>query len=341
MLASPQYAPPHVLRGELKNKQRLLIQQLDLVNKKCEKLSRIVENRLRKNGVMTAPVFTPLADNEGGNRDLNASKRDRLSRHAPVDRVNLLEPTAAQVKPAAVFKRGPDLEARQKRNTLRSVERKMRLGRRVAEEQSRGGMTQRRAAPPKPPQSSFPSRYDRGEVPCSVEHGSAGGRNALVWDVPLDQLDYDFYIPLFSDGIRCVSPPLQFIARQGLLDLVESSADSPKRVLSCLAELMASLRLALLVNNTELSAFVCQVLRELASLGHAVGDALVGHLKLVLCHLNKHVHDSRNVMEFGAQHQPRTFAVVIEETLQRVEAAGGPKAFPVIRKYIPAYLSVL
>ena len=40
-----------------------------------------------------------------------------------------------------------------------------------------------------------------GYVPCSVEHGQGEG-NALVWVCPLQQLDYDHYLPVFLEGIR-------------------------------------------------------------------------------------------------------------------------------------------
>lgn len=38
--------------------------------------------------------------------------------------------------------------------------------------------------------------------------------NALVWLCPLEQLDYDHYLPMFFDGIRCLEDPCKMLARQ-------------------------------------------------------------------------------------------------------------------------------
>lgn len=49
------------------------------------------------------------------------------------------------------------------------------------------------------PESMFPNRYLRGELPCTIEHGVRG--LYLSWVCPLDNLDYDYYLPIFFDGI--------------------------------------------------------------------------------------------------------------------------------------------
>lgn len=38
--------------------------------------------------------------------------------------------------------------------------------------------------------------------------------SALVWVCPLEQLDYDHYLPMFFDGIRCLQEPCTTLARQ-------------------------------------------------------------------------------------------------------------------------------
>lgn len=48
------------------------------------------------------------------------------------------------------------------------------------------------------PSSMFPNRYARGELPCSIEHGRGG--QYLSWVCPLENLDYDYYLPIFFDG---------------------------------------------------------------------------------------------------------------------------------------------
>jgi hypothetical protein len=56
------------------------------------------------------------------------------------------------------------------------------------------------------PESMFPNRYLRGELPCTIEHGVRG--LYLSWVCPLDNLDYDYYLPIFFDG----SPPLLLLS---------------------------------------------------------------------------------------------------------------------------------
>ena len=48
------------------------------------------------------------------------------------------------------------------------------------------------------PASMFPNRYTRGELPCTIEHGVRG--LYLSWVCPLENLDYDYYLPIFFDG---------------------------------------------------------------------------------------------------------------------------------------------
>jgi hypothetical protein len=67
------------------------------------------------------------------------------------------------------------------------------------------------------PESMLPNRYIRGELPCTIEHGK-GGRY-LSWACPLENLDYEYYLPLFFDGLQCKEYPISFITRQGLLYL--------------------------------------------------------------------------------------------------------------------------
>jgi hypothetical protein len=50
----------------------------------------------------------------------------------------------------------------------------------------------------KVPASMFPNRYTRGELPCIIEHGVKG---FLSWVCPLENLDYDYYLPIFFDGM--------------------------------------------------------------------------------------------------------------------------------------------
>jgi len=71
------------------------------------------------------------------------------------------------------------------------------------------------------PPSMLPQRYVRGELPCTIEHGIKG--QYLSWAAPLDNLDYEYYLPIFFDGLQCKENPARFIARQGIEDLLYAS----------------------------------------------------------------------------------------------------------------------
>ena len=62
------------------------------------------------------------------------------------------------------------------------------------------------------PTTLFPVRYKRGELPCAIEHRSSA--NGLSWVCPLHNLDYEHYLPIFFDGVRCTEDPYKFMARQ-------------------------------------------------------------------------------------------------------------------------------
>lgn len=62
------------------------------------------------------------------------------------------------------------------------------------------------------PESMFPNRYLRGELPCTIEHGVRGIFFTVLfplsllglylsWVCPLENLDYDYYLPIFFDGL--------------------------------------------------------------------------------------------------------------------------------------------
>ena len=66
---------------------------------------------------------------------------------------------------------------------------------------------------PRPPaRSTFRQSYDRGDFPISLKHDGRGNR--ISWKVPLESLDYHYYLPLFFDGLRETQHPYVFFAVQ-------------------------------------------------------------------------------------------------------------------------------
>ena len=51
-----------------------------------------------------------------------------------------------------------------------------------------------------------------------MNHDTNG--NKINWKVPIDQLDYHHYLPLFFSGLSEVEEPYAFLARQGVQDML-------------------------------------------------------------------------------------------------------------------------
>lgn len=79
----------------------------------------------------------------------------------------------------------------------------------------RAGAFGRRGIPP----SEFRRFYDRGDLPIAVAHTTG---NKLTWKVPVEQLDYHHYLPIFFDGLREKHDPYRFLSIQGVFDMLDN-----------------------------------------------------------------------------------------------------------------------
>ena len=78
--------------------------------------------------------------------------------------------------------------------------------------------------------------HERGDLPASVQHRCL--HNKLLWMVPFEALDYDFYLPIFFEGLRERRDPCAFLARRGILDMI---AAGPHRILAVLPKVRSPL----------------------------------------------------------------------------------------------------
>ncbi|CAN0447238.1 unnamed protein product, partial [Ascophyllum nodosum] len=205
---------------------------------------------------------------------------------------------------------------------------------------------------------AFPGRYLRGEVPCSRNCSAV---NALVWVCPLEQLDYDFYLPMFFDGIRCLEEPCKTLARQasprhpradehlyessGVCDLLSAARGSPERILPSLPVIVKAIRLAILCNNPELVIFTCGAIQELARGNEKIGEALVRYYKLFLKLLNFFVNTTKSTgdrIDYGQRQAVRAAFVnnqdigeAVTTAVETLERHGGKNAFAHIKHCIP------
>jgi len=68
-------------------------------------------------------------------------------------------------------------------------------------------------------QTEFSKRYRAGDLPVAVDHN--GAKPQIRWFVKLDRVDFDYYLPLFFDGLRETRFPESLLAVQGVQHLVE------------------------------------------------------------------------------------------------------------------------
>lgn len=79
----------------------------------------------------------------------------------------------------------------------------------------KAGSIMKRPIPP----TNFRREYDIGSLPVQLNHGHQGGK--LLWRKKVSQLNYNFYLPLFFEGLREKQDPYRFIAVQGTFDMLD------------------------------------------------------------------------------------------------------------------------
>eukprot|EP00727_Mastigamoeba_balamuthi_P007105 m51a1_g3014 putative parkin coregulated gene protein homolog (232) ;mRNA; f:854861-856035 len=209
--------------------------------------------------------------------------------------------------------------------------------------------TEQHKAPVSPPKSDpfaerdmgpteFRRFYDRGDLPIAVLH-KAGG-NKILWKLPLDKLDYSHFLPIFFDGLRETKQPYEFLAREGVQQMLKHGG---QRILPVIPQLIIPIKTALNTRNTQVICTTLKVLQQLVLSGEMIGEALVPFYRQILPMFN--LFKTRNVnlgdkVEYS-QHKRENLGDLIEETLQIFERHGGEDAFIHIKYMIPTYESCM
>lgn len=197
-----------------------------------------------------------------------------------------------------------------------------------------------------PPNTDLRTFYERGDLPVQLDH--RGVKNALMWKVDIDQLDYHHYLPIFMTGLREIEGPYNFIAEQGCHDLIMQGKEA--KVLPVIPQLIIPIKEALNTRRTSVMLKVMRVIRKLCQCetdmeGGAermIGQALVPYYRQLLPVLNIFLTKTVNVGDRICydQQNDEDMKSVIMETLEIMEAAGGDDAFINIKYLIPTYESV-
>ncbi len=143
------------------------------------------------------------------------------------------------------------------------------------------------------PASMLPNRYVRGELPCTIEHGTGG--KYLSWACPLENLDYEFYLPLFFDGLQCNDKIISFISRQGIEDMLYASRGHPERIKSVVHLLARPLRNALAKFDCEILLATLKAIQQLITCNEGVGEVLMPFGKQFLAPISYFMSKNKNL----------------------------------------------
>jgi hypothetical protein len=142
------------------------------------------------------------------------------------------------------------------------------------------------------PQSFLPNRYLRGELPCTIEHGVNG--MYLSWACPLENLDYEYYLPVFFDGLQCKEHPSAFIAQQAIEDLLIGARGHPEWIVPVIPKIVRFMRNALAKFDPQILMTVLKVMRQLVQCNDGIGDALLPYTKQFLTPMAVFLDQTKN-----------------------------------------------
>uniref|UniRef100_A0A7S1TRG1 Uncharacterized protein n=1 Tax=Phaeomonas parva TaxID=124430 RepID=A0A7S1TRG1_9STRA len=334
---------------DLKLKKRLLKQQLEVLDVREARINEIkmkrTQQRSSPQGGRGSPARLKPLDLEA-RRSRLLQRRQEAGQTAALRDFNRMKPQASSslavytMAPAPILP-GGNMDRIRKRDAVRRT--KLRL---------QGEAVRRERANRKPPKPKrvdmklteplFVGRYTRGELPATLEHRTNG--YGLSWVCPLQSLDYEYYLPIFFEGIRCQRDPYRFLARQGVLELLDASRGYPERVLPYLESIVVPLRDAVVTHDEDVLIAVLMILQKLVTCNPGVGEAIVPYYRQFLAAFKRHYSHGENLgdgMDYKQRKGITDICTMTAETLQLLQKTGGPDAYANIKWLIPTYESCL
>eukprot|EP01040_Poterioochromonas_malhamensis_P011100 gene11100-12096_t len=322
---------------QLKLQKKLLEEQLKLADNKIDRLGDILHKKTHRNPSLANPednrltsIGRTVSEFRLSPRSVKAQGKESL-------------PNIHQTQQAIPVTNERILHIRQQfqlHTTARhTVERKIQEKR---EKELRSMKREKKAPRIKVPESMLPNRYVRGELPCTIEHGGSNGKY-LSWACPLENLDYEYYLPIFFDGLQCNDVIVGFIARQGVEDLLYASKGHPERIIPVIPSLVRPLRNALSKFDPEILLPVLKILQQLITCNEGVGEKLLSYAKQFLAPMSFFMDENKNTgdrIDYG-QRRGNDIGEEVRKTLELLEEHGGPKALQQIKFSIPLYESCM
>jgi hypothetical protein len=274
---------------QLKLQRRLIEEQLKNTDEKINRLDGIM---LKKSTSRPYLMTEDPAHRRTTNLGLTVAEfklPSRTVRAVPKD--NSYDPYATDASPMT----NPDIIRIRQQHGIRTIgqqevtkrikQKEIEVAKKIVEERKKPRI--------KIPESMLPNRYIRGELPCTIEHGTSG--KYLSWACPLENLDYEYYLPLFFDGLQCDDKIISFIARQGIEDMLYASRGHPERIKSVIHLLVRPLRNALSKFDTGILLGVLKALEQLITCNEGIGEVLLPYGKQFLAPIAFFMDMSKNI----------------------------------------------
>ena len=112
-------------------------------------------------------------------------------------------------------------------------------------------------ATPNTHKTNFGYVYSVGGIPCRIEHGNVCLK--LVWDIPVEQLDYDPILITCFEGLLETEHPYNFAGKQCIRELLNAKG-AEEKVIPILGRLIGPLKDALRCDNPEI---FCEAMNDL------------------------------------------------------------------------------
>lgn len=277
---------------ELKLKKRLIEEELKRTDGRLERLGSILMKKTASKPELNDPAENKLTDIGRTVADFRMPARSVKA----IPRINTYDPYATDASPIL----DPNIIRIRQHNAL------IRYAKPVVKRRLKEKADSLVEKPPKQrpnikiPESMLPNRYIRGELPCTIEHGNGG--TYLSWACPLENLDYEYYLPLFFDGLQVSEKIVSFIARQGIEDMLYASRGHLERIGPVIPHLVRPLRNALSKFDTNILLGVLKALEQLITCNAGVGEILLpyGRQFLVpMAYFLEHNKNTGDAFDYG------------------------------------------
>merc|ERR1711865_338130 len=189
-----------------------------------------------------------------------------------------------------------------------------------------------------PPNTDFRRFYERGDLPIQIDHKAC--ENGLQWKIEIENLDYHHYLPLFFSGLREIEAPYNFIALEGIKNMIKDISQTGK-VLPVLPQLIMPIKDALNTRDHQVMLKVFSTLKWLAGCEEFTGQALVPYYRQILPILNIFIQKNNNMGDQidYSQRKAGNVGTEINELLNVLEEQGGEDSFINIKYLVPTYQS--